>query len=205
MHPTWPQRAYQSKSDSAGITFAMAHILFPFKCSAVFCINVDLWCLESKLFMFELSGVWRTADISRSSLMHRSIPIIVKAIVNVALSHYQLCLWLLSKAADVSTALWRQMWRFNNTVIVCPVRFFFCIMWGQNKKKMGYLKMSFRSPLFIESTLLWPAVPESRLIGWLPSILFFKGLCTEPSLAKSWPLFFFKSLPEPHLYQLASA
>lgn len=57
------------------------------------------------------------------------------------------------------------------------------------KKKMGYLKMSFRSPLFIESTLLWPAVPESRLIGWLPSILFFKGLCTEPSLAKSWPLF----------------
>lgn len=140
MHPTWPQRAYQSKSDSAGITFTMAHILFPFKCSAVFCINVDLWCLESKLFMFELSGVWRTADISRSSLMHRSIPIIVKAIVNVALSHYQLCLWLLSKAAAVSTALWRQMWRFNNTVIVCPVRFFFCIMWGQNKKKDGISK-----------------------------------------------------------------
>ncbi len=110
---------------------------------------VSMWTCgdwSRNFFVFELSGVWRTADISRSLLTHRSIPIIVKAIVNVALSHYQLCMWLLQKLWPASASYWWQIWCFNHTVIVCPVRFFFCIMWGQNKRTNVYREKIFTLP-----------------------------------------------------------
>lgn len=124
MHPTWPQRGYQSKSASTDITFTSEHILFPFKCSAASCFNG--W-VEYKLVMFEVSVVSRTAYISRSSLMHRSIPITGKAIVDVVLAHYQLVCGCFQK-------LWRQLCQFN-----CTERWFFifCIVSPTKKKKSG--------------------------------------------------------------------
>lgn len=137
--------------------------------------------------MSELSGVWRTADISRSSLMHRSIPIIVKAIVNVVFLHYQLQMWLLSKAVTPSAALWWQIWRFNHTVIVCLVRFFLCIVWGQNKK--GGTSREEVHIFTIHRINSFMACCSKLQIDWVFAInALWKGQCMERRLAKSLPL-----------------
>lgn len=99
-----------------------------------------------------------------------------------------LCDVVAFQAVALSTALWQQIWRFNHSVIVCLVRFFFGVMWGQNKKDgIAREELHLATIHKINSIM---AGCSKVWIDWVSAIsALWKGLCTERRLAKSWPLF----------------